>query len=181
MLGSAVLHPYPCGPGAGNLHLVSMMEFWTKIDAIAAVGQLVVLFATAWFVWRYLQETTELRRIAQQQLEAQIRPALTLVSIGGVLYVSNVGSGAGLNLRLVKTKAEAVDWKAKTNFGAGATGAAVAVGEPVNTFIATGSYGSINSERLHLIYESLSGNAYASIITFEGNGQPSGVRFLINE
>ncbi len=156
-----------------------MMEFWAKVAALAAVGQVVVLIATAWFVWRYLQETTELRRAAQQQLEAQIRPALTVVDDRGWLVVSNVGSGVGLNLRLVKIKADSVDWEAKSNFGEFAAGRAVAVGKFVSTNAEVGSIGNFKGERLHLIYESLSGGTYASVVSFnEGSGVPSGVRFL---
>jgi hypothetical protein len=166
-----------------------MMEFWAGASALAAVGQVVVLIATGWFVWRYLQETTELRRTTQQQvalaneqLEAQIRPALTIV-IGprGSLCVSNIGSGAALNLRLVRTKVESVDWEAKSNFGEPAMGAAVAVGQLVDTRSAPGSVGNLRDENLHLIYESLSRKVYASIITFNGIGQPSGVRILAKE
>ena len=83
-----------------------MMEFWTKVAALAAVGQVAVLIATAVFVWRYLQETTELRRTAQQQaaianeqLEAQMRPALVVRLYGDHLLV-NVGSGPALNLQV---------------------------------------------------------------------------------
>jgi len=163
-----------------------MMEFWTGVIAIAAVGQVVVLIATAWFVWRYLQETAELRRTAQrqvalanEQLEAQIRPALTLaIGDGGSLWVSNIGSGAALNLRLVRTTAESVDWEAKSNFGTAAMGAAVAGGQRVETGSASGSVGNLKGECLHLIYESLSGRVYASVLVFEGDGRPSGVRFL---
>jgi hypothetical protein len=163
-----------------------MMECWTAVAAIAAVGQVVVLIATAVFVWRYLQETAQLRRTAQQQvalgneqLEAQIRPALTItVYLAGSLCVSNIGSGAALNLRLVRTKVESVDWEAKSNFGASAMGAAVAVGQLVDAGSAPGSVGSLRGEHLHLIYESLSGKVYASIVTFNGIGQPSGVRIL---
>lgn len=162
-----------------------MVEFWTKVAAIAAVGQVVVLIATAWFVWRYLQETTELRRAAQrqvalanEQLEAQIRPALTIADIGGSLSVANIGSGAALNLRMVKTKTEGVDWGAKSNFGEPVTGVAIAAGQSVSTRYPVGSYGNLRDERLHLLYESLAGKLYASIVTFDGVGRPSGVRCL---
>lgn len=162
-----------------------MMEFWTAFAAIAASLQVLVLIVTACFVWKYLQETAELRRAAQRQvvlandqLEAQIRPALTLVNIE-VLYVSNVGSGVGLNLRLVKSKEESVDWQAESNFGPMAKGLAAAVGGPVNTRMTVGSIGTMKGERLHLIYESLSGKTYASVVSFnEGSGVPSGVSFL---
>lgn len=161
------------------------MEFWTKVAALAAVGQVVVLVATAVFVWRYLQETAELRRTAQrqvalanEQLEAQIRPALTVVDSGGRLHVSNIGSGSALNLRLVKTKVETIDWGAQSNFGEPVTGAAVAAGQSADTRSPIGSWGSLRDERLHLLYESLAGKLYASIVTFDGVGRPSGVRCL---
>ncbi len=80
--------------------------------------------------------------------------------------MSNIGSGAALNLRLVRTKVESVDWEAKSNFGEPAMGAAVAVGQLVDTRSAPGSVGNLRDENLHLIYESLSRKVYASIITF---------------
>jgi hypothetical protein len=166
---------------------VSVMEFWTKVASIAAFGQVVVLIATAVFVWRYLQETAELRRTAQQQvalaneqLEAQIKPALIVeFTTAAFLCVSNVGSGTGFNLRLVKTKVELIDWAAESNFGIGARGRAVAVGHPVDTAEPRGSVGTLKGEHLQLFYESLSGKTYASVVMFEGDGTPSGVRFPI--
>ena len=167
---------------SGRLTLATMMEFWTKVAALAAVGQVVVLIATAWFVWRYLQETTELRRAAQQQvalanaqLEAQITPTLGLVvSEAGTLAVSNIGSGAGLNLRLVRTTSESIDWEAKSNFGPSAAGVAIAAGQQKETGSPFGTIGKFKGELLHLIYESLSGKVYASVVTFDGHGMPSG-------
>jgi hypothetical protein len=64
------------------------------------------------------------------------------------------------------------------NFGTSAMGADVAVGHNADTFSPPGSVGSFKGEHLQLIYESLSGKVYASIVTFGGNGQPSGVRFF---
>lgn len=161
-----------------------MIEFWA---VFAAFGQLVVLAVTAYFVWRYLQETTELRRTAQQQvavaneqLEAQIRPALTVeVNTAAYLCVSNVGSGTAFNLRLVRTKVELIGWEAESNFGVGARGAAVAVGHCVDTGEQRGSVGTFKGEHLQLFYESLSGKTYASVVMFEGDGTPSGLRFPI--
>jgi hypothetical protein len=160
-----------------------MMEFWTKVAALAAVGQVLVLIATALFVWWYLQETAELRRTAQQQLEAQIRPALTVVSPDGQsLLVSNIGSGAALNLRLVRTAVESLDWEAESNFGDWAKELAVAVDQVVDTGSVVGSIGNLKGEHLQLIYEGLSGKIYASVVRFnEGTGQPLGVSFLTKE
>src|SRR5260370_42263992 len=140
------------------------MEIWAEFVATAAGGRLVVLIASAVFVWRYLQETTELRRTAQQQvalaseqLEAQIRPALTIIvnRLSQSLCVSNIGSGAALNLRLVGTKVESVDWEAKSNFGASAMGAAVAGRHLVVTGSAPGFVGNLKGGHLHLISVSL--------------------------
>jgi hypothetical protein len=163
------------------------------IIAVATIVQDCLLLLSAFLIAWYLWETRKMRKAAedqvhqsqalvstsQEQLEAQIRPALTLViGEGGSLCVSNIGSGAALNLRLVKTKEESIDWGAKSNFGAPAMGMAVAVDHSVNTGSAAGSYGNIIGERLHLTYESLSGRVYASIVLFDGNGRPSGVRFV---
>jgi hypothetical protein len=86
-----------------------------------------------------------------------------------------------LNLRLVRTTDKSIDWGAKSNFGASAMGAAVAVGGVADTASPPGSVGTIKGEHRHLVYESLSGKTYASIVTFEGDGRPSGVKFLSKE
>lgn len=142
---------------------------------------LLLLAINAVFFWIYLQETKKIRIASEAQFEAQIRPALTVVVNGigslGTLCVSNVGSGAALNLRLVRTK-EGFDWEAESNFGNRVRGAGVAVGQDLDTGEKVGFVGPLIGERLHLIYESLSGKLYASIVTFEGNGQPARVDFF---
>jgi len=51
----------------------SYVPFWTAITALAAVGQVVLLALSAYFVYRYLQETKKLRISAQQQADASQR------------------------------------------------------------------------------------------------------------
>jgi len=151
------------------------------MDSGSLVAWLTLLFlaVNAGFVWMYLQETKKIRIASEAQLEAQIRPALTLVVPDQEsLWVSNIGSGSALNLRLVRTKVELVDWEAESNFGDWAKGAAVPVDQRLYTGAMVGFVGNLQGERLHLIYESLSGKMYASVVTFEGTGRPSGVRFL---
>jgi hypothetical protein len=153
-----------------------MMEFWTKVAAIAALGQVAVLIATAVFVWRYLQETTELRRTAQQQaaianeqLEAQMRPALVVRLYGDHLLV-NVGSGPALNLQVADVVwGGEMDWTVRTNIGNRLEGAFVAA-EGALAEKATAippDYFFMNPHRsLLLIYESLSGRVYATRVDF---------------
>lgn len=77
----------------------------------------IVLFLTLVCVALYLSETRAIRIANEAQLEAQIRPALTVGSKGAGLGMFNVGNGAALNLQIVRTKGEEIDWAAKTNFG----------------------------------------------------------------
>jgi ABC-type sugar transport system ATPase subunit len=46
--------------------------------------------------------------IAQDQREAQIRPALTVIGKGATLWVVNIGNGPALNLQLVRGKNQTV-------------------------------------------------------------------------
>jgi hypothetical protein len=167
-----------------------MMEFWTKVAAIAALGQVAVLIATAVFVWRYLQETTELRRAAQrqvalanEQLEAQMRPALVVRLYGDHILV-NVGSGPALNLQVADVVwGGEMDWTVRTNIGNRLEGAFVAAEGPLaeKATAIPPDYFFMNPHRsLVLIYESLSGRVYATRVDFSRDG-PVRTTFLTKQ
>jgi hypothetical protein len=152
----------------------SSIPFWAAITAIAGVGQVILLTVTAVFVYRYLRETERLRIAANEQLEAQIRPALTVDGRAMNLRVVNVGSGTALNLRLVKRNPDG-----GVDFAPRLKGSFIAPGESQmrDTWERVGSIGTMKGEVLDLFYESLSGKEYASVIKFEGNGNPCEARF----
>jgi hypothetical protein len=113
--------------------------------------------------------------IAQDQREAQIRPALTVIGKGATLWVVNIGSGPALNLQLVKGKNQTVlaaSSSVVTTFGMRVKGSCVASGESQDTNETVGSIGQLSGEDLQLVYESLSGKKYVSIIEFDGPGNP---------
>jgi hypothetical protein len=69
--------------------------------------------------------------IAREQLEAQIRPALTL-TVGATFLVVNIGNGPALNLQLVKGRSQTVlplSSSVETTFGIRLKGSCVAPGE----------------------------------------------------
>ena len=113
--------------------------------------------------------------IARDQQEAQIRPALTVIGVNNSLLIQNIGSGPALNLQLVKGREQSVFLaasKVDTNFGNRAKGCCVAPGQTQDTGASVGSIGQLRGEDLQLVYESLSGNRYISMIEFDGPGNP---------
>jgi hypothetical protein len=174
------------------------------VIAIATIVQVVLLAANAFLIAWYLWETRKLRQaaedqvaksqsgvaaapeqvdamrqqfaIAQEQLEAQIRPALTLTA-GATLLVVNIGNGPALNLQLVKGQSQTVlpaSSSVETTFGMRLKGSCVAPGESHarDTAEPVGSRGQLRGEDVQLVYESLSGKKYASLIEFDGFGKP---------
>jgi hypothetical protein len=77
------------------------VPFWTAITALAAVGQVVLLALSAYFVYRYLQETKKLRISAQQQADAAFKPAIVARCLGSMdnpPTQRNVGTGPALEV-----------------------------------------------------------------------------------
>ena len=138
-----------------------------------------VLFLTLLCVALYLRETNKIRITGEMQLEAQIAPALTLVREGDSLFVHNVGHGVALNVRAVRTKADSPGWDAAANFGVDwLRGLPVMVSDRVDTGQLVSTVGTLRGEHLQLLYESLSGRLYCSILTFFGDGTPERVDFF---
>jgi|HubBroStandDraft_1064217.scaffolds.fasta_scaffold58433_3 hypothetical protein len=176
------------------------------VVACAMIFQDILLTANVLLITWYLWETRELRRaaqaqvtksqsqisatheqvevmrrqvtIAQDQLEAQIRPALTLAGKGATFWVVNIGNGSALNLQLVKGRSQtpylSASSKVDSNFGRRIKGICVAPGDSQakDTYELIGSFGQVNGEDVQLVYESLSGKRYISMIDFDGTGSP---------
>src|SRR4029077_13103852 len=120
--------------------------------------------------------------IALEQREAQIRPALTVSGRSSTLVIVNIGSGPALNLQLVKGRNQTVlpaSSKVETTFGFPLKGSFVEPGESQakDTNERIGSHGQIEGEDLQLVYESLSGKKYISLIEFDGRGNPRKTTF----
>jgi hypothetical protein len=111
------------------------------------------------------------------KLEAQIRPALTVSGQGTTLWVVNIGNGPALNLQLVKGRNQTLlpaTSRVETTFGFRLNGSFVVPGEAQakDTNEKIGSLGQLQGEDLQLVYESLSGKKYISLIEFDGPGNP---------
>jgi hypothetical protein len=134
--------------------------------------QVVLLAVNAGLVYWYVKVTQGIHRTSQAQLEAQIRPALVIRAYG-TLRISNVGAGAAINLKLVQANAgDPIVWK---NHQAGPEtrldGRAVASGGQSNEEDSGFPVDHFRSgQALHLLYESLSGKLYASVVQFNDGG-----------
>ncbi len=151
------------------------MHTGSLLDWLNFIILSLTLICIAW----YLYETRRIRCASERQLEAQIAPALTLVIEGDSLYVMNVGSGVALSPRAVRTKLVSVDWEAASNFGSWLKGLPVMPSCRVDTGELVSNVGTLRGERLHLLYESLSGRGYCSIVSFEGDGTPARIDFVL--
>jgi len=83
------------------------IPLWTAIVALAGLGQAVLLFANAIFVWCYLRETKKLRQaaeeqvnIGQRQVEVSFRPAVVIQHwrSASELAAVNIGSGPAIDV-----------------------------------------------------------------------------------
>jgi len=120
--------------------------------------------------------------IAQNQLEAQIRPALVVFPRGN-FQIANVGSGPGLNLKLVEVAQGArIDWELPSNIADRLTGSFVALGElhAKDSTIPQGFF-EHRGRDLHIFRESLSGRKYATVLRFGDNGTLTDTRFAVRE
>ena len=145
---------------------------WTALQAE-------LLLLSAVLIGWYLFETWKLRVTAQQQAEAQIRPALELVVTAGQMWLENLGTGPALDIRVSLVPPNAV-----VNWDSADDGSAMA-----HAFVAAGqrSLGHLGfdprnfgPERgLHVVYSSLSGKLYASVFEFLGLGISGRTRFIV--
>lgn len=79
----------------------SCVPFWTAITALAAVGQVMLLALSAYFVYCYLEETKQLRISAQRQADAAFKPAIVARQVGSMdnpPTLRNIGTGPALEV-----------------------------------------------------------------------------------
>jgi hypothetical protein len=171
----------------------SSIPLWTAITGLAGVGQVAVLIVTARFVWRYLDETQKLRKLAQEQLkaswrqveiandqlEAQIRPAVAAdVSFTGgihVLKVTNVGKGVATNLRFSSTRKGSAGDGRLPSLVPGRIGflePSAERGTSIRTHCPPGEVArpDQNLESVQCEYKSLSGRTYYTVVDFNAEG-----------
>ncbi len=146
---------------------------WTALQAE-------LLLLSAFLIGWYLIETRKLRIAAQQQAEAQFRPALELLGVEGRLWLQNLGTGPALDLRVSFTpQGSAVNWDAEgsTNL----THAFVPAGGKSPDYIFDLGPRELGPQKgIHLVYGSLSGRLYASVIDFTEQGAIGGrTRFIV--
>jgi len=148
------------------------VSFWTACQALLLFLN---LFAVGW----YVVETIRLRRVAQQQVEAQIRPALEVVvnvAAAGI-YFKNLGTGPALDLRVSSIPSNGkVNWHADDN-GSGLGHSFVEAGQRSMGGISSREFGPERS--LQVVYESLSGRTYATSVTFPEPGIAGKTRFFM--
>jgi hypothetical protein len=178
----------PCALRIGRLTLTAMctlwsFPFWTMLAGWAQVGALVV---TAVFVWRYLKATEGLRTetakqvdAANDQLEAQIRPAIVVRAKGSPHGLELVNSGKGPALDVVCSPAERGSegsrrWSDAENFNSFvADRSFIEAGVARITNIRTspeqglGGVPVLNGMSLQCQYESLSGRTYWTVVDFD--------------
>jgi hypothetical protein len=170
--------------------------------------QVGLLAVNAGFFYKYLRETKLMREAAekqvaksqdlvetaqkqvaaaQKQLEAQIRPAVAVRIYGG-LRLANVGSGPALNLRMHALARDApveIIWAGNSTFAQNLEGSFICAQQgqiPPDQLLDTRAgadfFGGDQRQILQIVYQSLSGKDYASIVEFDVHGQPLITRFV---
>jgi hypothetical protein len=167
------------------------------ITVIATIVQDVLLLLSAGLIGWYLFETRRIRiatrdqvdrsqelvRAAAQQLETQIRPALVVYRDSYFVGLVNVGNGPALNLRTHEEGRDAaIKWSGNSTFSQKVEGRFVAVERSENNSSGViledrNHFAGENRKLLHVIYESLSGKSYGSVIEFDVQGSPLRTRF----
>lgn len=144
---------------------------------------------------KQLHVSQEQVAISQAEAEAQISPALVLaisneVAPNGTLLqrmlIRNVGSGPGLNLRKYEVDGNAdLIWAGNSKPAWDLEGCFVPVRHspadpayPEDWRISRDAFTGDQRKVLHLVYQSLSGKDYASIVEFDVRGRPDKTRFV---
>jgi hypothetical protein len=149
-------------------------SFWTACQAV-------LLFLNLFAVGYYVVETVRLRRVAQRQVEAQIRPALEVIVNLGMrqMRFQNLGTGPALDLRVSGIRPGTnVDWDAPDN-GSGLGHAFVPAGKDSPGSISSVGFGP--ERTLQIVYASLSGRLFATLVDFPQAGVSGPTRFFARE
>jgi hypothetical protein len=147
-------------------------SFWTACQALLLFLN---LFAVGW----YVVETIRLRRAAERQVEAQMRPALELVVNVARRQMSlvNLGAGPALDLRVAGIRpGTEVNWDAVDD-GSGLGHAFVSTGAKAPAEVGTAGFGPERS--LQVVYASLSGRLFATVVEFPEPGVSGRTRFFV--
>jgi hypothetical protein len=190
----------------------SSIPVWTAVAAFGGLLQVIVLIVTACFVRSYLQATEDLRDAARKQvdvandlLEAQIRPALVARATDRRVVLVNVGTGPAVNIVLSPTERGAAGFRQPQEtqvFEIGVT--FLAAGGQEATKVTTHREwtaqesavmkaagirngmdflqpSGLNGRSLHCQYESLSGQIYWTVVDFdEVSRNAASTRFYVD-
>jgi hypothetical protein len=169
------------------------------ITAIAIIVQDVLLFASAGLIAWYLYETRKMRKAAeeqvrqsqalvsasQEQLEAQIRPAVVARRHPELMRTILVNEGKGIAVDLQLTVADIgtpTDWNSSVSFPSPMNGCPLGLGVDLgdsDTHVA--AHGFFNRKALQIRYRSLSGKGYSTIVDFDENGKAVRTCFFVKD
>jgi len=141
-----------------------------------------------------VQVSQEQVAASHQQLEGQIRPALIVAVSNEIakdgtsvqhLVIRNVGSGPALNLRRYQVYGDtAITWVGNSVPEWRPEGCCVPTqyafsdpSQPDDWHLVREAFSGNTRNVLQLLYQSLSGNEYASVIEFDVHGSPLRTRF----
>ena len=172
------------------------------VTAIATIVQDVLLLANAFLVAWYLLETRKMRqaaekqvresqelvktgqqqltvsqeqiRISLQEAEAEISPSVAIRRDRKYerFLAENVGNGPAIDLKFVSTADRAtIQWDALPNVSTALNGAFLPVGERPPEDVVVPLAGGPDQE-LQIMYKSLSGKQYFTVIRFDRDGRP---------
>jgi hypothetical protein len=149
---------------------------WTALQAQ-------LLLVSAVLIGLYLFETWKLRVTAQRQAEAQIRPALELVVhvANNAMWFENLGTGPALDLRVSRVLPNAnMNWDAADD-GSNLSHAFIPAGKRSMGDIGFSPRDFGPNQSLQVVYGSLSGRLYASVIEFNEPATCGRTRFLVQD
>lgn len=126
---------------------------------------------------KQLAVSQEQIRMALQDSEAQIRPAVSIRHDPNWqrFGVENVGSGPAFDLSFVQTATDSpIQWDTQPNVATALNGSFLGAGQQGGPLP---NCGGVQVE-VQIIYRSLSGRRYVSIVRFDNHGVPVRTRFL---
>ena len=142
------------------------------------LGQLLLLIVNAGLVYWYVKVTRRIRETSQDQLEAQIRPALVVKALShDSAEIINIGSGPALSPQIAwRQSRDDVDWNAPADknmqYISGGSGF-IKAGEPRNLYVSFAAQSIRDQNRgkcWQITYRSLSDRRYATMLDFTESG-----------